>query len=263
VSAGALQAAYEEAAAAGTRVRGVLITNPSNPVGTTVERAVLEDILDFVARNGIHLISDEIYSGCVFASPDFVSMAELVAERGGDDGIAGRVHIVYSLSKDLAIPGFRVGVVYSYNDAVVAAARRMSSFTLVSSQTQRALAGMLSDSSFAARYIRANRDRLRERHDHVVAGLALAGVGCMRSNAGLFVWVDMRELLDNATVEGELRLWRRVMAETKLNVSPGSSFHCSEPGWFRMCFANMSLEILDVALRRMNCFMERWNLARQ
>ncbi|KAK1693648.1 hypothetical protein QYE76_010345 [Lolium multiflorum] len=262
VTAGALQAAYEEAAAAGMRVRGVLITNPSNPVGTTVERAVLEDILDFVARNSIHLISDEIYSGSVFALPDLVSVAELVDERG-DDGIAGRVHIVYSLSKDLGIPGFRVGVVYSYNDAVVAAARRMSSFTRVSSQTQRTLTAVLTDTAFAARYIRANRDQLRERHDHVVAGLARAGVGCMRSNAGLFVWVDMREMLDEATVEGELRLWRRVMAETKLNVSPGSSCYCSEPGWFRVCFANMSLEILDVALRRMSCFMERWNRARQ
>ncbi|KAM0903475.1 hypothetical protein ACQ4PT_018684 [Festuca glaucescens] len=265
VTAGALQAAYEDAAAAGRRVRGVLITNPSNPLGTTIERAVLEDILDFVARNSIHLISDEIYSGSVFALPDLVSVAELVEERAerGDHGIAGRVHVVYSLSKDLGIPGFRVGVVYSYNDAVVAAARRMSSFTLVSSQTQRMLAAMLADTAFAARYIRTNRDRLRERHDHVVAGLARAGVGCMRSNAGLFVWMDMRELLDEATVDGELRLWHRVMTESKLNVSPGSSCHCSEPGWFRVCFANISLEMLDVALRRMNCFMETWNQTRQ
>jgi 1-aminocyclopropane-1-carboxylate synthase len=263
VTAEALQAAYDDATAGGTRVRGIVITNPSNPLGTTIERAVLEAILDFVARNGIHLISDEIYSGSVFAWPDLVSVAELVAERGANDGIAGQVHIVYSLSKDLGIPGFRVGVVYSYSDAVVAAARRMSSFTLVSSQTQRTLAAMLSDSAFAARYIRTNRDRLRERHGHMLAELALTGVGCMRSNAGLFVWVDMRGLLDEETVEGELRLWRRVMAETKLNVSPGSSCHCSEPGWFRVCFANMSLEILDVALRRINCFMERWNRARQ
>ncbi|WVZ96890.1 hypothetical protein U9M48_042470 [Paspalum notatum var. saurae] len=262
VTAGALQAAYDEAVAAGTRVRGVVLTNPSNPLGMTTERAVLEDIVDFVARNDIHLISDEIYSGSVFAAPDPVSVAEVVEDRarrgGGAGGVAARVHVVYSLSKDLGLPGFRVGVVYSYNDAVVATARRMSSFTLVSSQTQRTLAAMLSDAAFAAAYVRANRARLRERHDHVVAGLARAGVACLRSNAGLFVWVDMRPLLDEATVAGELRLWRRVIAEAKLNISPGSSCHCSEPGWFRVCFANMSLETLDVALRRLNCFTDRW-----
>ncbi|PAN17633.1 hypothetical protein PAHAL_3G145400 [Panicum hallii] len=262
VTAGALQAAYDEAVASGVRVRGVVLTNPSNPLGTTIERAVLEDIVDFVARNDIHLISDEIYSGSVFAAPELVSVAEVIegrVRRGDGRGVAARVHVVYSLSKDLGLPGFRVGVVYSYNDAVVAAARRMSSFTLVSSQTQRTLAAMLSDAAFAAAYVRANRARLRERRDHMAAGLARAGLACLRGNAGLFVWVDMRPLLDEATVAGELRLWLQVVAEAKLNISPGSSCHCSEPGWFRVCFANMSLETLDAALQRLSCFTERWN----
>uniref|UniRef100_A0A453E657 Aminotransferase class I/classII large domain-containing protein n=1 Tax=Aegilops tauschii subsp. strangulata TaxID=200361 RepID=A0A453E657_AEGTS len=262
VTVAALEAAYEEAAAAGMSVRGVLLTNPSNPLGTTVERSVLEDVLDFVVRKNIHLISDEIYSGSVFAAPDLVSVAELVESRGDD--VAGRVHIVYSLSKDLGLPGFRVGVVYSYNDAVVTAARRMSSFTLVSSQTQKTLAAMLSDAAFAQEYIRTNRERLRVRHDHMVAGLARSGVPCLPSNAGLFVWMDMRRLLGDggeATVANELRLWDLMLHEVKLNISPGSSCHCSEPGWFRVCFANMSLDTLDVALARMSRFMDRWNKA--
>ncbi|KAL5222640.1 hypothetical protein ABZP36_027353 [Zizania latifolia] len=265
VTVAALQEAYDEAAAAGMRVRGVLITNPSNPLGTTVKRTVLEDILDFVVRKNIHLISDEIYSGSVFAAPDLVSVAELVESRarhGGED-IANHVHIVYSLSKDLGLPGFRVGLVYSYNDAVVTTARRMSSFTLVSSQTQKTLAAMLSDEAFADAYIRTNREHLRERHDHIVAGLARAGVSCLRGNAGLFVWMDMRRLLGDgdATVAGELRLWDKMLHEVKLNISPGSSCHCSEPGWFRVCFANMSSATLDLALARISRFMDRWNKA--
>ncbi|KAK4844219.1 hypothetical protein QYF36_017786 [Acer negundo] len=41
-----------------------------------------------------------------------------------------RVHIVYSLSKDLGLPGFRVGALYSNDDMVVAASTNMSSFAL-------------------------------------------------------------------------------------------------------------------------------------
>ncbi|GJN05548.1 hypothetical protein PR202_ga23185 [Eleusine coracana subsp. coracana] len=254
VTVPALEAAYADAVSSGTRVAGVLLTNPSNPLGTTVTRAALEDVLDFVARKNIHLISDEIYSGSVFSAPDLVSVAELV-----DESLARRVHIVYSLSKDLGLPGFRVGVVYSYNDDVVTTARRMSSFTLVSSQTQKTLAAMLADDDFAESYIRTNRERLRARHDHIVAGLDRAGVPCLRSNAGLFVWMDMRGLLDDQTVAGELRLWDRLLREVRLNISPGSSCHCSEPGWFRVCFANMSLDTLDLALARIRRFMDTWN----
>ena len=260
----ALDDAYRRAQRRRLRVKGVLITNPSNPLGTTSPRADLELLVDFVAAKGIHLVSDEIYSGTAFAEPGFVSVLEVVAARGGAaaDGLAERVHVVYSLSKDLGLPGFRVGVVYSYNDAVVTAARRISSFTLVSSQTQKTLAAMLADGAFAATYIRTNRDRLRARHDHIVAGLARAGVPCLRGNAGLFVWMDVRRLLAEPTVAGELRLWDRMLREVKLNISPGSSCHCSEPGWFRVCFANMSLDTLDVALARMSRFMDRWNKER-
>ncbi|KAK3160600.1 hypothetical protein QOZ80_1BG0061710 [Eleusine coracana subsp. coracana] len=254
VTVPALEAAYAAAVSSGTRVAGVLLTNPSNPLGTTVTRAALEDVLGFVARKNIHLISDEIYSGSVFSAPDLVSVAELV-----DESLASRVHIVYSLSKDLGLPGFRVGVVYSYNDEVVTTARRMSSFTLVSSQTQKTLAAMLADEEFAESYIRTNRERLRARHDHIVAGLARAGVPCLRSNAGLFVWMDMRGLLAEQTVAGELNLWDRLLREVRLNISPGSSCHCSEPGWFRVCFANMSLDTLDLALARITRFMDTWN----
>ncbi|KAK6139589.1 hypothetical protein DH2020_026668 [Rehmannia glutinosa] len=125
----ALESAYNEAESNNIRVRGILITNPSNPLGATIRRTILENILDFATRKNIHLVSDEIYSGSAFSSDEFVSIAEILETRNYKD--SERVHIVYSLSKDLGLPGFRVGTIYSYNDRVVTTARRMSSFTLI------------------------------------------------------------------------------------------------------------------------------------
>ena len=130
----ALEAAYNEAENKKMKVRGVLITNPSNPLGATIQRVVLQQILDFVTKKNIHLVSDEIYSGSAFSSSEFVSIAEILEAQKYKN--AERVHIVYSLSKDLGLPGFRVDTIYSYNNNVVTTARRMSSFTLISSQTQ-------------------------------------------------------------------------------------------------------------------------------
>ncbi|XP_051131824.1 1-aminocyclopropane-1-carboxylate synthase 7 [Andrographis paniculata] len=253
VTPAAMEAAYAAAESGNMRVRGVLITNPSNPLGATVKRSILEQILDFAARKNIHLVSDEIYSGSAFSSGEFVSIAEVLAARRYRD--ADRVHIVYSLSKDLGLPGFRVGTIYSYNDRVVTTARRMSSFTLISSQTQQLLASMLSDADFTQMYIRTNRDRLRRRYQMIVDGLARAGIRCLSGNAGLFCWMNLGPLLRESSMEEELRVWKLILREVKLNISPGSSCHCSEPGWFRVCFANMSEATLEVALSRIHDFV--------
>lgn len=255
ITTSALEAAYSEAESMNIKVRGVLMTNPSNPLGATVQRSVLEDILDFVTSKNIHLVSDEIYSGSVFSSSEFVSVAEILEARQYKN--SERVHIVYSLSKDLGLPGFRVGTIYSYNDKVVTTARRMSSFTLISSQTQHLLASMLSDKSFTENYIKTNRERLRKRYDMIIEGLRCAGIECLKGNAGLFCWMNLSPFLEKPTREGELALWNSMVHEVKLNISPGSSCHCSEPGWFRVCFANMSEQTLEVALKRIHNFMDK------
>lgn len=249
----ALETAYKNAESMNMKVKAVLITNPSNPLGISIQRSVLEDILNFVTRKNIHLVSDEIYSGSVFSSHEFLSIAEILESRQYKD--AERCHIVYSLSKDLGLPGFRVGTIYSYNDKVVTTARRMSSFTLISSQTQHLLASMLSDESFTDNYIKVNRERLRKRYEMIIEGLKSAGIECLKGNAGLFCWMNMSPMLESNTRAGELKLWNEILNEVKLNISPGCSCHCSEPGWFRVCFANMSEETLQLALKRIRDFM--------
>ncbi|KAM0071156.1 putative 1-aminocyclopropane-1-carboxylate synthase [Helianthus debilis subsp. tardiflorus] len=250
----ALEAAYDHATKMNIKVRGVLITNPSNPLGATVQRKVLEEILEFVTRKNIHLVSDEIYSGSAFCADEFVSIAEVLESRNYKD--SERCHIVYSLSKDLGLPGFRVGTVYSYNDQVVTTARRMSSFTLISSQTQFLLASMLSDTDFTQKYIKINRERLKKRYEMIVNGLKKAGIECLKGNAGLFCWMNLSPYLEEPTIKSELAIWNTIMHEVRLNISPGSSCHCSEPGWFRVCFANMSEETLEVALSRIHAFIK-------
>lgn len=253
----ALKQAYEEARKRNLRVKGVLVTNPSNPLGTTMSRSELNLLVDFIKeQNDMHLISDEIYSGTVFSSPGFVSVMEILKERNDvADEVWNRVHVVYSLSKDLGLPGFRVGAIYSENDTVVAAATKMSSFGLVSSQTQYLLSAMLGDKKFTKNYINENQKRLKRRQRMLVSGLQKAGISCLESNAGLFCWVDMRHLLHSNTFEAEMELWKKIVYQVGLNISPGSSCHCTEPGWFRLCFANMSEETLGLAMKRLKNFV--------
>ncbi|KAL8160723.1 hypothetical protein V2J09_002260 [Rumex salicifolius] len=255
----ALEEAYQAAKRRGLRVKGILVTNPSNPLGTTLSRQEVNLLLDFISTNNLHLVSDEIYAGTFFdTTSSFLSVMEpLVTDKkySSNHALSERVHVVSSLSKDLGLPGFRVGSIYSNNPDVISAATKMSSFGLVSSQTQHLLASLLSDSGFVSAYVAENTDRVRSRREMMAAGLESAGIGCLESDAGLFCWVDMRHLLRERSFEGEMELWKRMLYEVRINVSPGSACHCAEPGWFRMCFANLSEETLMLAMRHLRDFV--------
>ncbi|XP_047164467.1 1-aminocyclopropane-1-carboxylate synthase-like [Vigna umbellata] len=249
----ALEEAYGRAKDGNINVKGLIITNPSNPLGTTMDKETLKSIVGFINEKNIHLVCDEIYSATVFRAPCFVSVAEVIQEL--EHCNKDLIHIVYSLSKDLGIPGLRVGIVYSYNDEVVNKGRKMSSFGLVSTQTQFLLAAMLSDNEFVERFLAESARRLGARHNQFIKGLEKVNITCLPSNAGLFFWMNLRSLLKEKTFEGEMMLWRVIVNEVKLNVSPGSAFNCPEPGWYRVCFANMDDETVEVALKRIRAFV--------
>ncbi|XP_076946717.1 1-aminocyclopropane-1-carboxylate synthase-like [Bidens hawaiensis] len=256
----ALKSAYENAIASNIKVKGLILANPSNPLGTTMDKDTLKTLMRFINDKNIHLVCDEIYAATIFNTPEFVSISEVLQEMEQEPmNQVNRklVHIIYSLSKDMGLPGFRVGILYSYNDHFVNTARKMSSFGLISSQTQLFLASILSDEEFVEGFLRESSKRLAKRHNFFTQGLEKDGITCLASNAGLFVWMDLRRLLKKPTFDEEMELWRLIITDVKLNVSPGSSFHCSEPGWFRVCFANMDDEMVEIALKRIHAFVKK------
>ncbi|KAL3514344.1 hypothetical protein ACH5RR_027061 [Cinchona calisaya] len=251
-----LEEAYEEALKLNLKVKGVFITNPSNPLGTTMNQDEFNHVISFAVTKNIHIVSDEIYAGTVFGSSIFTSIIVAIMDRNLENtDIWSRIHIVSSLSKDLGLPGFRIGMIYSNNQTLIAAATKMSSFGLVSSQTQYLLSKLLGDKKFTKNYIQQNQKRLKKRQQMLVSGLQRIGIPCLKGNAGLFCWVDMRNLLSCNTFEAEMVIWKKILYQVGLNISPGSSCHCSEPGWFRVCFANMSQETLSLSIQRIKAFV--------
>ncbi|MFS7926802.1 putative 1-aminocyclopropane-1-carboxylate synthase [Helianthus anomalus] len=251
----ALETAYKNAKRDNVKVKGLLIANPSNPLGTFLDRETLKDVVNFINDKSIHLVCDEVYAGTVTNGDEFVSIAEAIKEE--PECNLDLIHLVYSPSKDMGFPEFGVGIMYSYNDRVLSVARNMSSFGLVSIQAQHTLASMLSDNKFIDAFIPESRIRLARRHDMFNRQLGQVGIGSLESKAGLFLWVDLRQFLKEPTFESEMTFWRIIIKELKLTVSPGQSFHCSEPGWFRVCFANTDDETTLIALWRIKLFVRR------
>lgn len=109
-----LQAAYDFSPVK-SRIKAVLLTSSSNPLGRGYPRNVLIECLEFCQERGLHLISDEAHAltdfGHVKKSDEFVSVLSLTdpfLPEGAIKVDPDRVHVVWSASKLFGISGLRM-----------------------------------------------------------------------------------------------------------------------------------------------------------
>ncbi|KAK4283194.1 hypothetical protein QN277_000171 [Acacia crassicarpa] len=249
-----LEKAFSQAEKDQVKVRGIVFSNPANPVGNLLTRDMLKRLVHFAEKKNIHIIADEVLARSVYESDKFVSIAEVLDSEGLNKN---QVHIIYGLSKDLSLAGFRVGVIYSSNNTVVAAARKLSRFSPLSAPTQRLLISMLSDRKFIQEYFESNQKRMRQVRHELETGLSSLGIKCAKINAGFYCWADMRGLLRRThSEEPELELWNKFIDVSKINIIPGSACHCHEPGWFGICFSALTSENIPVIIERIKKVVE-------
>ncbi len=100
--AAALEAAVRASRAAGRPIGAVLVTMPDNPTGRLASPAAVRELCAAAERNGLVIISDEIYRDLVHdPSTPFLSPATVAPER---------TVVTTALSKNLAVGGWRIGV---------------------------------------------------------------------------------------------------------------------------------------------------------
>lgn len=145
-----LEAAFAEHSARGLVPRALLLASPNNPLGTTYTRDQLTSYLAFCKARSLHVISDEIYAASVFGPPEFVSMLTVVDDSDEETREFARehVHVLYGISKDLGLPGFRLGGMYTRNARLAEATSAQLRFCSASSVTQRLVTSLLEDEAF-------------------------------------------------------------------------------------------------------------------
>jgi aspartate/methionine/tyrosine aminotransferase len=229
---------------AGRPVKALLFTSPDNPMGTVASPEEIGMVLAWAEDRDMHLVFDEVYALSVFGDRAFTSCAELLPSLGE------RVHIVWAFSKDFGASGLRCGVLVSENPAVNAAVDALAYWACCSGHTQHLLGDLISDETWVDSYIASMRDLLRGAHASLTAALDAGGIRHLPAEAGVFALLDLRSRLAEPTWEAEHALWTRILEETRVNLTPGAACRVGEPGFFRLCYAGLPPETVEIGVRR-------------
>ncbi|MCC5931399.1 MAG: aminotransferase class I/II-fold pyridoxal phosphate-dependent enzyme [Cyclobacteriaceae bacterium] len=246
----------------GSRFSMLILTSPDNPTGGIYAESQLEKLATWCEEHKIHMIVNEIYGlsridiqhpeiKSDYPSPlSFVSFARLMQKKKSP-----YLHFWYSLSKDLGISGFRIGLLHSYNTGLIQAYRNAGMPHCISNYTQWVMQEVLADKVFMREYIKAAQKALTDSYVIVIRHLKALQLPYNPSYGSLFVWLDLSEFLSRESEEGQHNLWLEIFEKTGILLTPGAGFGHSKKGLFRMVISCLSHQELEVAMQRLKEFI--------
>ncbi len=220
------------------RAKLLWLNYPNNPTGATASLDYFEKVVWFARRHELALLHDNPYSEITFDG----YVAPSILEVPGAKDVALEFH---SLSKTYNMTGFRVGMAVGSRELVAALARVKSQIdTGIFVPIQVAAAAALSgDQSWLA-----ERNLVyQRRRDAVAEVLASKGWQTIKPKGSIYLW---GRCPDGMTTE---EFTRRVLEETGVFLTPGSSYGTGGQGYFRLSITVPDSELSE-ALDRLRQF---------
>ena len=215
----------------GAGLDGLILASPSNPTGSMLDKAALYQVADWCFRNGVRLISDEIYHGVTFGMA-----AATAADRPG-------AIVVNSFSKYFAMTGWRLGWMVLPEDmlrAVECLAQNL--FIAAPSLSQHVGLAALD----CRQELDANVARYAKNRDILLTELPKAGFDRLAPADGAFyLYADIARFSDDSQA-----FCRRMLAETGVATTPGIDFDpLAGRHFLRVSFAGATEDMIEAAKR--------------
>ncbi|HEY2222006.1 aminotransferase, partial [Actinomycetospora sp.] len=225
------------------RTRAISLVTPGNPSGVTVPPAEIAAFADLARRHDIALVLDETYRSfraepgpahTLFADPDW----------------SDTVVSLHSFSKDLALPGYRVGAVVGAQELLREVMKLLDCVAIGAPRIgqEAAWAGLS-----RARDWRTDRaaEVAGRRSAFTVALARRPGGFELLTCGGFFAWV--RHPFPRPTPE----IVDALLAEQDVLVLPGTDFQAGDDGAMRVSVGNLDPDALDDLVGRLTAFGDR------
>jgi aspartate/methionine/tyrosine aminotransferase len=219
------------------RTRAIVLVTPGNPTGATVDPAGIAEFAALAHRQGIALIMDETYRS-------FRGTDRPAHDLFADPGWAHAVVSLHSFSKDLAIPGYRVGALVAAPELNREVCKLLDCVAICAPRVGQEAAWAGITEARAWRAARA-RDIARQRgwFEHAMAdrpgGFELLSCG------GFFGWIR-HPFADRSTDD----VLRELVIKQDMLLMPGTAFQLDDRRTMRVSISNLDRDqIADFADR--------------
>lgn len=229
------------------KTAAVIINSPSNPLGSVMDRADLEQIAALADEHGFTVISDEVYDEMVFDDAVFTSIAEVKPSTAEVGAGFDRFLSIGSFSKTYAMTGWRCGFVIGSQDFIAPMALLQEGLTSsLPGFVQEAAVAAIEGPQTAVDEMVASYARRRELMVERIN--AIEGLSLLRPAATFYAWVNVSEWgLDSWELATQL------LEKHNLATVPGSAFGPAGEGYLRLTFA-VSDETINTACDRLEAF---------
>ncbi|MGB1159979.1 MAG: pyridoxal phosphate-dependent aminotransferase [Alphaproteobacteria bacterium] len=230
------QPTVEALSALSGSIDGLIIASPSNPTGSMLSPEDFTEISNWCRDNDVRLISDEIYHGLTYGTPETTAVAV------NPDAI-----VINSFSKYFSMTGWRVGWLVMPEDMMRPLERLQGNMTICTpAVSQIAALGALQ----ASEELDALKEGYRRNRTVLQQALIDGGVSEISSPDGAFyLYANVSHLTDDA-----VQLCSRILEETGIAITPGADFDTKRgQNFIRLSYCTDEQSVLTAA-----ALLTRW-----
>ncbi len=218
------------------KTKVLIITNPSNPLGTVLTKEDAEKIADVIEKHNIIVISDEVYEKIIFDGKEHFSLAQIPR-------IKDKVLVVNSFSKTYAMTGWRIGYVVG-NEKILKNMFKLQqtvASTLPIFVQKAALAALTGPQDLVYKMVNS----YEHRRNILFEGLSsISELKCFKPKGTFCMFASIK---DSGKTSFEFA--KDLLVQAGVVVVGGQAFGEMGEGYLRFCFANSDEDIKEAVKR--------------
>lgn len=236
-------------AAVTPRTKAIILNSPANPTGSVAGRSDMEVVARVAIEHDLYVVYDAVYKHMLYDNTEYINIAAL-------PGMRERTLYVDSLSKTLAMTGWRVGWVCGPRSVLQFIPKLQESMSVcVPPFVQDAAIIALSERERASAAMDTMRDDYSRRRDMLVAGISeIDGLSARTPRGAFYLFVNISK-----TGLTSQEFAENLLEEQNVLVAPGSAFGATGEGFVRLSYVS-SIETIRAGLKRINDFVKALNL---